>query len=48
MPFSELPSVTVTAFAVSGNSSAFSSWIAISTGPARPGETVTLAIAFSA
>ena len=31
----------------SGSSSTVSSWIVISTGPARPGDTVTLAIAFS-
>jgi hypothetical protein len=39
--------VTDTALALSGSSSTVSSWIVMSTGPARPGDTVTLAIAFS-
>jgi len=46
MPLSGLASVTDTPWAVvSGCSSPSSSWIAISTGPARPGDTLMLAIA---
>src|ERR1700757_3922716 len=47
LPVCTSDSVTDTAFADNGVSSVVSSWIVMSTGPARPGETVTLAIAFS-